>query len=269
MATSKPLNMKAYGKIPHLQGSRLGPGDHHVNHGQNAMCLTKAVEKVDVVIVQEKYDGSCTAVAKHEGQIIPLNRSGYVASTSPYDNIRMFGDWVYRRSEIFDRLLEEGERAVGEWLGQAIGTLYKINRATEAWVLFDIMDGHDRISQQRINKRMADRHAHFCRPEVIHIGSPLSLHDTVPRLTTSPYIGQHVPIAFGPPEGMVYRVERESASEPLARGATTVLIAKWVRHDKLDGYLIPSLSGLDPVWNWRPDGQTWRTKGLSNGRVMT
>lgn len=31
---TKPLGHKAYGSIPHLPTSRLGPGDHHVTEGQ-------------------------------------------------------------------------------------------------------------------------------------------------------------------------------------------------------------------------------------------
>lgn len=30
----KPLGGKSYGSIPHLPGSRLGPGDHHDNGGK-------------------------------------------------------------------------------------------------------------------------------------------------------------------------------------------------------------------------------------------
>ncbi len=32
--TAKPLGGKSYGSIPHLPGSRTGPGDYHVNEGQ-------------------------------------------------------------------------------------------------------------------------------------------------------------------------------------------------------------------------------------------
>lgn len=37
----KPLGIKAYGSIPHLPGSRLGAGDHHLAIGQAliATCL--------------------------------------------------------------------------------------------------------------------------------------------------------------------------------------------------------------------------------------
>lgn len=41
----KPLGQKAYGSIPHLPGSRLGPGDHHCHEGQAKIATEKARDK--------------------------------------------------------------------------------------------------------------------------------------------------------------------------------------------------------------------------------
>ena len=79
---SKPLGGKAYGSIGHLPSSRLGPGDHSVHEGQARICTTKVRDKRDRVIVQEKLDGSCCAVAKVEGRVVALGRAGYLATTS-------------------------------------------------------------------------------------------------------------------------------------------------------------------------------------------
>ena len=38
----KPLGRKAYGSIPHLPGSRRGPGDWGLSDAQARICLTKA-----------------------------------------------------------------------------------------------------------------------------------------------------------------------------------------------------------------------------------
>ena len=80
---AKPLSRKAYGHIGHLPGSRLGEGDHHVHEGQARICTLKARDKHDRIIVQEKVDGSCCAVAKIDGAIVPLIRAGYRAEQSP------------------------------------------------------------------------------------------------------------------------------------------------------------------------------------------
>lgn len=84
MNTDKPLGQRAYGSIPHLPGSRLGPGDYCINEGQARIATEKARDKHDLIIVQEKLDGSNVAVAKVNGEIIALTRSGYTALSSPY-----------------------------------------------------------------------------------------------------------------------------------------------------------------------------------------
>jgi len=41
MTSNKPLNQKAYGSIPHLPGSRLGPGDYSIGEGQARIATEK------------------------------------------------------------------------------------------------------------------------------------------------------------------------------------------------------------------------------------
>ena len=79
VSKEKPLNRKAYGSIGHLPGSRMGKGDHHISGGQAKICLEKKRDKFDNIVIQEKLDGVCMAVAKIKGEIIPLNRIGYTA----------------------------------------------------------------------------------------------------------------------------------------------------------------------------------------------
>ena len=118
----KPLGIKAYGRIPHLPGSRRGPGDYGLDEAQARILTSKARDKHDTIIVQEKLDGSCVAIAKLAGQIVPLIRAGYLAMESHYEQHRMFAGWVFERWSLFETLLEEGERLCGEWLAQAHGT---------------------------------------------------------------------------------------------------------------------------------------------------
>ena len=80
----KPLGIKAYGHIPHFIGSRMGPGDKHCHQGQQDIVTKKARDYKDLVIVQEKIDGSNCSVVKIKGKIIALGRSGYLAQTSPF-----------------------------------------------------------------------------------------------------------------------------------------------------------------------------------------
>ncbi len=80
---TKPLGRKSYGSIPHLPESRMGSADHKISEGQAIIATKKKRDKHDVVIVQEKLDGSNVGIAKKNGEIIALTRSGYIANTSP------------------------------------------------------------------------------------------------------------------------------------------------------------------------------------------
>src|SRR5687768_9853020 len=122
----KPLGIKAYGSIAHLPGSRLGPGEHHCHEGQARIATLKARDRHDVIYVQEKLDGGNAAVAKVSGEIIALQRRGYLAASSPYEHLQLFHAWVEQQAGRFDALLREGERAIGEWLALAHGTRYDL-----------------------------------------------------------------------------------------------------------------------------------------------
>lgn len=235
MHSDKPLGIKAYGSIPHLPGSRLGPGDHRVTDGQARICLLKARDRHDRIIVQEKVDGSNVAVATTGGVIVPLIRAGYRAESSPFKQHRLFAHWVYRNYLRFDALLDEGERLVGEWLAQAHGTRYALFH--EPFVVFDLMRGQTRLSLAAFTERLAGR---FVRPFLLHEGGPCSMERAQQLLGR---FGGHG--ALETPEGAVWRVERQGRVD---------FLAKWVRPDKVDGCYLPEMSGGPEIWNWRPDG---------------
>lgn len=227
---AKPLGQKAYGSIGHLPGSRLGPGDHSVNEGQERICLEKARDRHDLIVVQEKLDGSCCSVAKLDGELIALGRAGYLANTSPHEQHHLFGEWVLRNGARFDELLNDGERVVGEWLAMAHGTRYALPH--EPFVVFDLMVKHDRVTAAEVRDR-AERNG-FTTPRLIHLGGPVGMDVVLPALDDRSAHG-----ALDPTEGAVWRVER--------RGVVDFL-AKWVRPDKVDGvYFVEP-----PIWNWHP-----------------
>jgi hypothetical protein len=261
----KPLGRKAYGSIPHLPGSRKGPGDHDIGEGPALICTEKVRNKWDLIIVQEKLDGSCCSVARlDDGQIVALGRAGYLAESSPYEQHRLFAEWVREESDRFDGLLGPGERAVGEWLAQAHGTIYDLPwfsrlRRYGPFVIFDIMRGDKRACYHEVLARCSA--LEFDTPNTLHIGGPLSVKNALELL------GEHGAYGASPSaEGVVYRVEyRLGVKHPRA----VDFLAKWVRPDKIDGLYLPEfrdedhlpsakvralndLYGDEPVWNWRP-----------------
>lgn len=231
----KPLGQRSYGHIPHLPGSRMGPADKTCHEGQARIATEKARNKHDVVIIQEKLDGSNVCVARVNGSLVALGRAGYLASTSEYAMHQKFAEWVNRNISRFE-FLEEGERLCGEWLIQAHGTRYDLPH--EPFVAFDILrNPHKRVSYDEFRSRVKD----FVQPRLISHGAPHSIDFVIAALEPSGHG------AIDPVEGAVWRVEH--------RGAVDFLV-KYVRPDKTDGKYLPGINGnTEPVWNTWPEVQ--------------
>lgn len=226
----KPLGIKNYGSIPHLPGSRLGPGDHKVHEGQERICNEKTRDKHDLIIVQEKLDGSNVGICKSGGIILALTRAGYVAGSSPYRQHHLFEKWVAERYGLLDELLQEGERVVGEWLAQAHGTRYELPH--EPFVVFDLMKGTTRAPYEVLAHRVSGK---LTLPHLVHAGGALSIYDAMEMLGQYGHHG-----ALDPVEGAVWRVERKGEVD---------FLAKYVRPDKEDGCYLESVTNQPPVWN--------------------
>lgn len=225
----KPLGIKNYGSIGHLLNSRMGSGDHHVHEGQ-ARIATKSTKdqsgKVREVIVQEKLDGSNVGIARLNGRIFPLTRSGYVADTSPYPQHHEFHKWVMRDQERWLNILEEGERLCGEWLYQAHGTKYTLQH--EPFVAFDLMKGNIRLTYDEFLTRVSK--ADVVIPHLIHRGEAISIEEVMKKLGKYGFHGATDEI-----EGAVWRVECIKNPRNGKKPRHVEFLCKYVRPDKIDG----------------------------------
>lgn len=230
----KPLDGKLYGSIPHLPGSRLGPGDHKISDGQARICTEKVRDKNDWVIVQEKIDGSCCGVSKIHGEVIPLTRSGYRAGSSPFEQHHLFDGWVMSHYDIFNVLLGEGERIVGEWCIQAHGTIYP--HLSFPFYVFDFIS-QDGKRFNRLDFSSAIKRTNplpFSFPNTIYQGGSLPISSAMHSL-------KRLSTPCDKPEGVVYRVERNGEVD---------FLAKYVDPKKRDGIYLPEVSGKEPIWNY-------------------
>lgn len=226
----KPLKQKSYGSIPHLLGSRLGIGDHHCHEGQHNIATLKTRDRHDLVIVQEKLDGSNVGVAKIDGKIIAITRAGYTADSSKYSQHLIFDLWVKENEERFLKLLKEGERICGEWLVMAHGTRYDLKH--EPFVPFDLMTGNERTTYNVFESRVQE--LGFIVPKLLHIGCSVGIDYIVDKIKTSGHG------ALDEVEGAIWRVERQGKVD---------FLAKFVHNHKQDGKYFAEITGAEPVWN--------------------
>jgi len=201
----------------------------------------KSRDRNDLIIVQEKIDGSNCSVAKIKGEILALTRAGYIADTSPYKQHHYFQKWVENQNHRFDILLNEGERIVGEWIMEACGTKY--NLIHEPFVVFDLLTEHTRITYHEFLIRVLPYG--FTVPRLLNIGQPFKIEKAKKMIKTSGHG------AIDEVEGFVYRCEREGKVD---------FLCKWVRPDKIDGKYMHM---DETVWNIEPNKlkyfQNWTT----------
>ncbi len=227
-ARELPLGRKAYFKIPHLPGSRTGSSDRVAPAELVRRCTVEA-RGGEEVLVQEKLDGSCVAIAQIRGEVIALGREGWRAEQSQNPGRQKFAAWVASAS--LKGLLNDGEWIVGEWLALAHSTRYALTHVP--FVAFDLFaaDG----TQQTFDALSARVGGKLPLPHLIHRGRALSVADALARLGTHGHHG-----AIDPVEGAVWRIER---------GGAVKSMAKVVRPEKVDGALLPENSGQPAVWN--------------------
>ena len=233
----KPLNKKVYGSIGHLPGSRVGSGDHSLNKGQGELLTVD--NKGGNVIVQEKLDGSCMSVAKIEGKIVPLTRSGYNAYDSHYLFQRRFANWVMERENLFNNILEDRERIVGEWLALAHGTVYTLPHSP--FVVFDIFRDEERVLYQELVERLTSM---FPLPALLSKGDAISIKEVEKKLGDYGFHG-----ASDKAEGAVWRIERKQKK---TNKVVVDFLGKYVRLDKVDGKYLVGLENsvvTDEIWN--------------------
>lgn len=258
----KPLGHKSYGHIPHLPGSRIGEGDHKCSDGQKRICCEKTRDKHDKIIVQEKSDGSNVGIAKINGAIVPLTRAGYSADTSPFEQHHKFFDWVMANVKRFSECISEGERLCGEWLLQAHGTRYILPH--EPFICFDIMRGMQRACYDELVDRLPSYD--IVLPNTIHIGDSFSIESAMSILSVSGHG------AIDPVEGAVWRVERNELIDKKKGGERRWIVdflAKFVRPDKKDGYLLPEMNNGITYWNKFKGSANFNFNQQRHGAIKT
>lgn len=233
---NKPLGGRTYGSIPHLPGSRLGPGDHHISEGQALIATVKKRDKHDQIYVQEKLDGSNVAIAKVNGQILALTRAGYLASTSPFEQHHHFSRFVSSHERIWASILKNGERICGEWIAQAHGTRYGLSHHPLAqFVAFDLFRNGKRLMYNDFISRVS---YNIPTPSTYRKGDFGAVSIAEAQRFFGP-TGHHG--ALDEIEGYIWRVERHGEVD---------FLTKYVRPDKIDGKYLPENNGTgQPIWN--------------------
>lgn len=230
----KPLGFKAYGSTPHLIGSRLGPGDYSLTEKQSELFTGGRSRKGDRILVTEKIDGSCVSIARKDGNILALQRAGYLAATSPYALHHAFARWVEARRGLFEELLADDERLVGEWMHTAMGTRFEIADPDQLLAGFALFGDRKRLPYDEFVERTA--RFGLERARLLSDGPGLSVEDALSLLGENGHHG-----ALDDAEGAVWVLETKGEFNN---------IAKFVKPGKVDGKYMSGITGGPDVVNY-------------------
>lgn len=189
---------RSFGHISHLPGSKMKDDDDTLlGTNEIEILIKRRRNPLDRVIVTEKIDGMNACVLRDGDCLWPLSRKGYDVRSNPNPWIRIFADYVEDNYNRFMRLLDDGERACGEWMIKTHTVRYDLK--TEPFILFDLIktdkrpvysDFHYRIHQQN-----------FTSTGLVHIGESIEPAVALAMLKD----GYHG--AMDCPEGIVYKYE--------------------------------------------------------------
>jgi RNA ligase len=229
--------VKLYPKISHLPGSRTGIRDRHCGLVPAKRLLEESLPG-DRVIVQEKLDGSNVIVSRINNKLVALGRNGKPCERSRNSNRLAFAVWLELNQHRF-AWLQHLERLACEWLPVAHGTRYVLPH--EPIVVLDFFDATGtRATLQQLQIKISNSSLQI--PHVLHSGTAISLEDALEKLGLHGFHG-----ALDESEGLVYRLERDNK---------LLMLAKYVRVGKIDGFYLSDHTGLEDVWNSFPESST-------------
>jgi ATP-dependent RNA circularization protein (DNA/RNA ligase family) len=148
--------------------------------GQEKILTEKARDWKDLIIITEKIDGSNVGVIKKNGGLVALSRAGYSVDSSPYEQHKLFAEYVNKHIEMFS-WLPEGWRIVGEWCIMAHGTVYDISEESP-FVSFDIIDNKNKRILYLDFLKLCIKY-NIPNVPLLHIGQPVSLKNAIKKGT--------------------------------------------------------------------------------------
>ena len=127
-----------YPRTPHLEGSRLQPGDHDLEQ------VPLAELRGRYVVVEEKLDGANAGVALGDDGKVRLQSRGHVLTGGPRErHFDLFKRWAGAHAAALERVCAGGVTMFGEWLYAKHTVFY--DRLPHYFLEFDLRDDGGRF----------------------------------------------------------------------------------------------------------------------------
>lgn len=132
------ITLKKYPRTPHLEGSRLQPGDEDLSQ------VPFSYIKGKHLVVEEKIDGANTAVSfSEEGELLLQSRGHYLTGGYRERHYNLMKQWANIHQDTFFDVLGTRYIMYGEWM-YAKHTVY-YDKLPHYFLEFDIFDREEQI----------------------------------------------------------------------------------------------------------------------------
>ena len=187
------FEIKKYPRTPHIEGSRLQPGDEDLSQ------IPFVAIKGKHIVIEEKVDGANTAISfRDDGELLLQSRGHYLTGGYRERHYELMKQWAAVHRERFHEVIGCRYIMYGEWLYARHRIAY--DRLPHYFLEFDILDRETGLFLDTVSRRKITAQMPVCSVPVLSEGTFDKKEDVLAYLGTS---------NFGPEimEGLYIKVE--------------------------------------------------------------
>ena len=178
------VTLKKYPRTPHLEGSRLQPGDEDLSQ------VPFSYVKGKYLVVEEKIDGANTAISfSEEGELRLQSRGHYLTGGYRERHYNLMKQWATIHQDAFFEVLGTRYILYGEWM-YAKHTVY-YDKLPHYFLEFDIFDRQEQIFLSTPRRHEMLRNLPVVSVPVLKTGTFQSKEDLISLLGKSCFISEN------------------------------------------------------------------------------
>ena len=178
------ITLKKYPQTPHLEGSRLQPGDEDLSQ------VPFSYIKGKHLVVEEKIDGANTAISfSEDGELLLQSRGHYLTGGYRERHYNLMKQWANIHQDAFFEVLGTRYIMYGEWM-YAKHTVY-YDKLPHYFLEFDIFDRQEQIFLSTARRHEMLKDFPVVSVPVLREGSFKTREELVALLGKSNYISEN------------------------------------------------------------------------------
>ncbi len=173
--------IKKYPRTPHLQGSKLQPGDEDLSQVSFESIAGKHI------VIEEKIDGANSAVSfDADGTLLLQSRGHYLIGGAREVHYDLFKQWAMAHRDTFYRVLGTRYIMYGEWMYAKHSMFY--DALPSYFMEFDIFDREKEIYLDTLSRRELTSRMPISSVPVLAEGNFQHIEDVLKYLGKSNYV---------------------------------------------------------------------------------